>query len=51
MALGRVKRQSDLDAAASGYGPGYCPEGIPIEQENNATERDQWGKQSTELGF
>lgn len=32
MALGRVKRQSDLDAAASGYGPGYCPEGIPIEQ-------------------
>ena len=34
----RVGRQADLDAAASGYGPGYCPEGIPIEQEN---ERDQ----------
>ena len=28
----RVGRQADLDAAASGYGPGYCPEGIPIEQ-------------------
>ena len=37
-AVGRVRRQSDLDAAASGYGPGYCPEGIPIEQE---IERDQ----------
>ena len=35
----RVGRQADLDAAASGYGPGYCPEGIPIEQEN---ERDHW---------
>ena len=49
-ALGRVKRQSDLDAAASGYGPGYCPEGIPIEQENNVAERDQWGKQSLAVG-
>ena len=38
-AVGRVRRQSGLDAAASGYGPGYCPEGIPIEQEN---ERDHW---------
>ena len=44
-AVGRVRRQADLDGAASGYGPGYCPEGIPIEQENYATqrERDQWG--------
>ena len=39
-ALGRVRRQADLDAAASGYGPGYCPEGIPIEQENDATQRE-----------
>ena len=33
-AVGREARQADLDAAASGYGPGYCPEGIPIEQAN-----------------
>ena len=39
-AAGREARQADLDAAASGYGPGYCPEGIPIEQAN---ERDHWG--------
>ena len=39
-AVGRVRRQADLDAAASGYGPGYCPEGIPIEQENYASKRD-----------
>ncbi len=33
VALYRIKRQSDLAGAYSGYGPGYCPEGIPIEQE------------------
>ena len=40
-ALGRVRRQADLDGAASGYGPGYCPEGIPIEQENYAMHRER----------
>ena len=30
--LSRTERQSDLEAAASGYGGDhYCPEGIPVE--------------------
>ena len=27
----RSERQLDLSGAASGYGGGYCPEGIPVE--------------------